>query len=62
MATCIRVYLHTCLRVFFIMATSEERLKILKMIEEGKINAEDGAKLLAALTDSRKSAATKAET
>ncbi len=39
------------------MATSEERLKILKMIEEGKISAEDGAKLLAALTDSRKAAA-----
>jgi hypothetical protein len=40
------------------MATSEERLKILKMIEEGKISAEDGAKLLAALTEPRKSAAT----
>lgn len=38
------------------MATSEERLKILQMIEEGKITAEDGAKLLSALTDnSRKS-------
>lgn len=44
------------------MATSEERLKILKMIEEGKISAEDGAKLLAALTDSRKSAATPVNT
>ena len=44
------------------MATSEERLKILKMIEEGKISAEDGAKLLAALTDSRKSAATTVNT
>lgn len=31
------------------MATSEERLKILKMIEEGKISAEEGARLLAAL-------------
>lgn len=40
------------------MATSEERLKILKMIEEGKISAEDGAKLLAALTEPRKSATT----
>jgi hypothetical protein len=39
------------------MATSEERLKILKMIEEGKVSAEDGAKLLAALTEPRKSAA-----
>ena len=36
------------------MATVEERMKILKMIEEGKINAEEGAKLLAALADSRK--------
>jgi hypothetical protein len=36
------------------MATVEERMKILKMIEEGKITAEDGAKLLAALSDSRK--------
>jgi hypothetical protein len=36
------------------MATVEERMKILKMIEEGKISAEDGAKLLAALSDSRK--------
>lgn len=32
------------------MATTEERLKILKMIEEGKISAEDGTKLLAALS------------
>ncbi len=36
------------------MATIEERMKILKMIEEGKINAEEGAKLLAALADSRR--------
>jgi hypothetical protein len=36
------------------MATAEERMKILKMIEEGKISAEDGAKLLSALKDSRK--------
>jgi hypothetical protein len=36
------------------MATVEERMKILKMIEEGKITAEDGAKLLAALAESRK--------
>jgi SHOCT-like protein len=35
------------------MASSEERMKILKMIEEGKVSAEDGAKLLAALTDGR---------
>jgi hypothetical protein len=32
------------------MATTEERLKILKMIEEGKISADDGSKLLAALS------------
>ncbi len=31
------------------MATSEERMKILKMIEESKISAEEGARLLAAL-------------
>lgn len=31
------------------MATSEERLKILQMIQDGKISAEDGAKLLEAL-------------
>src|SRR5512139_877868 len=36
------------------MATAEERLKILKMIDEGKISAEEGAKLLAALSDSQK--------
>lgn len=36
------------------MATNEERLKILRMIDEGKINAEEGAKLLAALGESRK--------
>lgn len=31
------------------MATIEERMKILKMIEEGKLSAEEGAKLLSAL-------------
>ncbi|MFZ5916301.1 MAG: SHOCT-like domain-containing protein [Chloroflexota bacterium] len=31
------------------MATTEERLKILKMVEQGKITAEEGARLLAAL-------------
>ena len=34
------------------MATTEERLKILKMIEEGKVSAEDGARLLSALGSS----------
>ncbi len=33
------------------MANAEERMKILKMIEEGKISAEEGAKLLAALSE-----------
>ena len=32
------------------MATVEERMQILKMVEEGKISAEEGAKLLAALS------------
>jgi len=36
------------------MASSEERLKILKMVEEGKITAEEAARLLAALSQSRK--------
>jgi len=36
------------------MATTEERMKILKMIQEGKITAEEGARLLAALRESRK--------
>ncbi len=36
------------------MATSEERIKILKMIEEGKVTAEEGAKLLAALAENRR--------
>jgi hypothetical protein len=32
------------------MATSDERLKILKMVEEGKISPEEAARLLSALT------------
>ncbi|MBM3151204.1 MAG: DUF2089 domain-containing protein [Chloroflexi bacterium] len=35
------------------MASTEERMKILKMIEEGKLSAEEGAKLLAALSAGR---------
>ncbi len=35
------------------MASVEERMKILKMIEEGKISAEEGAKLLSALSEAR---------
>lgn len=34
------------------MTTSEERMKVLKMIEEGKLTAEEGARLLAALSES----------
>ncbi|MDK1082275.1 MAG: hypothetical protein QGD88_12470, partial [Anaerolineae bacterium] len=34
------------------MTNIEERMKVLKMIEAGKISAEDGAKLLTALEDS----------
>lgn len=36
------------------MANVEERMRILRMIQEGKINAEEGARLLAALRESRK--------
>lgn len=36
------------------MATTDERMRILRMIQEGKINAEEGARLLAALRESRK--------
>ena len=38
------------------MASTEERMKILKMIEEGKVSAEEGAKLLAALTNANRPA------
>lgn len=38
------------------MATTEERMRILNMIREGKITAEEGAKLLSALGDTQKSA------
>ena len=36
------------------MASVEERMKILKMIEEGKVSAEEGAKLLSALTNANR--------
>lgn len=39
------------------MTSVEERLKILKMIEDGKISAEEGAKLLAALSEGRRAGA-----
>jgi hypothetical protein len=35
------------------MASAEERMKILKMIEEGKLSAEEGTKLLSALSVKR---------
>jgi len=35
------------------MASAEERMQILKMIQEGKISAEEGAKLLQALSASK---------
>lgn len=35
------------------MASAEERMKILKMIEEGKLSAEEGTRLLAALNAKR---------
>ena len=35
------------------MASSEERMKILKMIEDGKLSAEEGTKLLATLSAKR---------
>ena len=37
------------------MANAEERMKILKMIDEGKLSAEEGAKLLSALSTGQKS-------
>ena len=40
------------------MATTEERMKILKMVEDGKISAGDGAKLLAALSEGNGTAQT----
>jgi len=36
--------------------STEERMKILKMIDEGKITAEEGARLLSTLSESRKPA------
>lgn len=39
------------------MPTAEERLKILEMIREGKLTAEEGARLLSALNASVKKAA-----
>ena len=38
------------------MATAEERMRVLRLIEDGKISAEEGARLLAALGKSDKRA------
>jgi hypothetical protein len=38
------------------MATSEERIRVLRMVEEGKLGPDEAAKLLAALTESAKTA------
>jgi hypothetical protein len=38
------------------MASVEERMKILKMIEEGKLSAEEGTKLLSALANANRPA------
>lgn len=43
------------------MSTVEERMQILKMIEEGKIGAEEGAKLLAALAAGSKADSSRRE-
>ena len=40
------------------MTSVEERMKILKMIEEGKISADEGARLLAALREARRGLST----
>ena len=36
------------------MTTAQERMKILKMVADGKITAEEAAKLLSAITKSEK--------
>ncbi len=38
------------------MATSEERIRVLRMVEEGKLGPDEAAKLLTALTESAKTA------
>jgi hypothetical protein len=38
------------------MVSADERMRILKMVEEGKITPEEGSKLLAALREGRKEA------
>lgn len=45
------------------MASSEERLKILRMVEEGKISPEEAARLLAAVTkaERKRASSTSAE-
>jgi hypothetical protein len=41
------------------MATTEERMQILNMVAEGKITADEGARLLSALESGRKKEATR---
>jgi len=41
------------------VATTEERMQILKMVAEGKITADEGAKLLSALESGRKKEASR---
>jgi hypothetical protein len=41
------------------MATSEERIRVLHMIQEGKITADEGARLLKALSENQGSAPTR---
>lgn len=43
-------------KVKLTMATSEERLKVLRMIQEGKITADEGTRLLSALKEIKSSA------
>lgn len=43
------------------MSTAEERLKILNMVSEGKITAEEGARLLSALQESERRGASPAQ-
>ncbi|MDD5369882.1 MAG: hypothetical protein PHQ40_12415 [Anaerolineaceae bacterium] len=43
------------------MASTDERLKILKMIQDGKINAEEGVKLMEALDRTRPPLGTRSE-
>lgn len=43
------------------MATTDERMRILKMVEDGKLTAEEGARLLAALRDNTRQQAVRVQ-